>query len=160
MKKISLGTSSPFFLAIAMVIGTSCQKSDDNTPLPPGSEFLVSLATDSTLGEYLVDQNNHTLYFFSNDHNGENSCAGACADFWPYFYAGTLTQAKLGPGLDLSDFDEIMVDGYPQTRYKGWPLYYYAPQGTVNEPAGQITGESVPNWLVAKPDYTIMLANA
>jgi predicted lipoprotein with Yx(FWY)xxD motif len=107
-----------------------------------------------------VDKNNQTLYFFSNDYNGENSCSGGCANIWPYFDAGTLTQDKLGAGLKLSDFDQITVNGIPQTRYKGWPLYYYAPDGNNLEPRGQITGEAVPDWFAAKPDYTIMLTNA
>jgi predicted lipoprotein with Yx(FWY)xxD motif len=105
-----------------------------------------------------VDENDQTLYYFSNDYKGRNNCPGGCADFWPYFYAGELTSSDLGPGLNLADFDTIIVNGVNQTRYRGWPLYYYAPNGTDLEPTGQITGESIPNWFVAKPDYTIMLA--
>jgi predicted lipoprotein with Yx(FWY)xxD motif len=158
MKKNSFGTMVPLFLVIGLVTAYSCMKSGDTTP--PSNGFAVSVATDATLGQYLVDKNNQTLYFFSNDFNGENSCSGGCANVWPYFDAGTLTQDKLGAGLKLSDFDQIMVNGIPQTRYKGWPLYYYAPDGNNLEPKGQITGEAIPNWFAAKPDYTIMLTNA
>jgi predicted lipoprotein with Yx(FWY)xxD motif len=158
MKNNRLITIAPLLLAIVLVTAYSCSKSSDNTP--PASAFAVSLATDASLGQYLVDKNNQTLYFFSNDFNGENSCGGNCANIWPYFDAGDLAQDKLGAGLKLADFDKITVNGIPQTRYKGWPLYYYAPDGNTLEPAGQITGEAIPNWLVAKPDYTIMLTNA
>ena len=158
MKKNGLGTMVPLFLVIGLVTAYSCMKSSDNTP--PTNGYAVSLATDATLGQYLVDKSNQTLYFFSNDFNGENSCSGGCANVWPYFDAGTLTQDKLGTGLKLSDFDQITVNGIPQTRYKGWPLYYYAPDGNNLEPRGQITGEAIPNWFVAKPDYSIMLTNA
>jgi len=157
MKKNGFGTIVPLFLVIALVFAYSCSKSEDDTP--PASTFAVSLATDATRGLYLVDKNNQTLYFFANDYNGENTCSGGCADVWPYFDAGDLTQDKLGEGLNLADFDQITVNGVPQTRYKGWPLYYYAPDGNNLEPQGQITGESIPNWPVAKPDYTIMLTN-
>jgi predicted lipoprotein with Yx(FWY)xxD motif len=158
MKKNSSGTLVPLYLAIAVLTVSGCKKSEDNTP--PSGMYAVSISTDANLGQYLVDKYGQTLYFFSNDFNGKNSCSGGCAAIWPYFNAGDLTQAKLGTGLKLSDFDTIVVNGTVQTRYKGWPLYYYAPDGYSLEPKGQITGESVPNWFVAKPDYTIMLVSA
>ncbi len=155
MKKISSGTWLPVLIASVMITATGCQKTDNSAP---ASKYAVSISTDATLGQYLVDKNNQTLYFFSNDYKGLNSCSGGCAAFWPYFFAGTLTTANLGPGLNLSDFKTIDVNGVSQTTYKGWPLYYYAPQGTSLEPRGEITGEAVSNWFVAKPDYTVMLA--
>jgi predicted lipoprotein with Yx(FWY)xxD motif len=157
MKKNVLGTMVLLVVVIAMVTAYGCKKSDNSAP---SSMYAVSLATDPARGQYLVDKNGYTLYFFSDDYNGRNSCGGTCAAYWPYFYAGALTQTNLGAGLNLADFDTIVVNGVNQTRYKGWPLYYYAPNGTSLEPAGQITGEAVANWFAAKPDYTIMLTNA
>lgn len=145
-------------IIITMLTFFSC-KDDDDDP-ETASEFAVSLATDATRGKYLVDKDGYALYFFSNDFNGRNSCSGQCQAIWPYFNAGALTQDNLGEGLNIADFDTIMVNGTSQTRYKGWPLYYYAPNGSTLEPAGQITGEEITNWIVAKPDYTIMLTNA
>jgi predicted lipoprotein with Yx(FWY)xxD motif len=156
MKKYTLSTLAILVVAICMVIDYGCKKSDNTSPY---SAYAVSIANDVTHGKYLVDKNGYTLYFFSNDFKGRNSCPGGCASVWPYFYAGPLTQASLGAGLNLADFDTIIVNGTNQTRYKGWPLYYYYPGGTAHESAGQITGESISNWFVAKPDYTIMLAN-
>lgn len=146
------------FFANAMMMQYGCKKSDTTTTMD--SPFVVNLATDPAKGQYLTDKHGQALYFFSNDYNGKNSCSGGCKAYWPYFYAGTLTQANLGSGLNLADFDTIVVHGENQTRYKGWPLYYYAPDGSNLEPAGHITGESVEDWFVAKPDYTIMIANA
>jgi predicted lipoprotein with Yx(FWY)xxD motif len=158
MKKNSLGKLVQLLLVIAILSDYGCNKSDDNSN--SSGQYAVKIAIDDNLGQYLEDKDGQALYYFSNDHDGRNSCAGGCAAIWPYFYAGELTQAKLGEGLDLADFDTIIVKGINQTRYKGWPLYYYAPQGTSLEPRGQITGEAIPNWLVAKPDYSIMLVNA
>jgi predicted lipoprotein with Yx(FWY)xxD motif len=157
MKIIHSGTMLPMSFLIIVAAIVSCTKSSDMTS--SGTGAAVSVANDVNLGHYLVDKNGQTLYFFANDYNGRNSCPGGCAAIWPYFDAGTLTQANLGQGLNLADFDTIMVDGTVQTRYKGWPLYYYAPDGYNLEPRGKITGESIPNWFVAKPDYTIMLAD-
>jgi predicted lipoprotein with Yx(FWY)xxD motif len=65
----------------------------------------------------------------------------------------------LASGLTLADFSSITTPNGSQLTYKGWPLYYYAPNG-VREQPGQTTGEGVFGlWFVAKTDYTIMLAN-
>lgn len=147
-------------LLLSMFTVFSCKDSDDDGDNNPTAQIKVKLADDATRGKYLVDKDGYALYFFSNDFNGRTSCFGQCEAIWPYFYAGGITQDSLGEGLKLADFDTIMVNGSPQTRYKGWPLYYYAPNGTNLEPSGQITGEAINNWIVAKPDYTIMLTNA
>ena len=48
------------------------------------------------------------------------------------------------------------ADGSSQTTFQGWPLYYFAGD---NEP-GDINGDGVNGvWFVAKPDYSIMIAN-
>ena len=135
------------------------QKSDNSTSNSSG--ILVNLATSNTLGQYLVDQNGYALYFYSDDYLGRNSCSGGCEGYWPYFYAGTITQSNLATGLNLSDFDTIHVGSSIQTRYKGWPLYYYSPNGNgVKESANQISGDGSNGvWFVAKPNYSIMLAN-
>jgi len=163
MKIVKSHQPTSFFIILAFILllagSSGCSKSDDNSPDPEVSR--VKLATSPTLGQYLVDKNGVALYFFSNDHKGLNSCSGGCIGYWPNFYAGNLTQDSLGAGLKLADFDTIMVSGKVQTRYKGWPLYYYAPAGNgVIEASGLTSGEAVNGvWFVAKPDYSIMLAN-
>jgi len=126
--------------------------------------YDVKLASSTTLGQYLVDKDGNTLYMFANDYNGRTSCTGGCANVWPYFYVPNLTQSMLGDGLNISDFDTINVNGISQTRFKTWPLYYYAPavnSVNIREPAGEITGDGLNNvWFVAKPNYSIMCANA
>ncbi len=149
-----------------LITAVNCKKNDSSPNLPnPPAQKQVSLQTSATLGKYLVDQQNHTLYFFSNDPNGKDSCTGGCQAFWPVFNVDNLTADKLGDGLDISDFGSVTsVSGKKQATYKGWPLYYYAPlvNGTnTQEAPGQTLGEGVGNvWFVAKPDYTIMIVNA
>lgn len=150
-----------FATALAITFG-SCDKDED--PKPPEKKPTVQLATSTTLGTYLVDTLGNTLYYFSNDYNGETNCSGGCLALWPPYYAGNLTQASLGTDLDIADFATITTPGGPQTTYKSWPLYYYAPAtggANVRESPGQTTGEGFNNvWYVAKPDYSIMLVNA
>lgn len=133
-----------------------CTKSNDSVTDP----VLIKLATSATLGSYLTDKDGNALYFFSNDANGENNCSGGCATAWPIFNIEGLTATQIGTGLDFGDFNAISTPGGNQLTYKGWPLYYYAPGG-VREASGKTTGEAVNGvWFVAKPDYSIMLANA
>lgn len=168
MKRLSFG-----FLLVAITFSAAffgCSKSNNQIqyPIPNPITYEITLSTSSTLGQYLVDKDGYTLYFFSNDYQGRNNCPGGCAALWPYFYAGPLTQDNLGNGLLIADFDTIHVGSTIQTRYKGWPLYYYAPSvaggyggsSNVREAPGLTGGEAYGDvWFVAKPDYSIMLAN-
>jgi predicted lipoprotein with Yx(FWY)xxD motif len=143
-------------LPIAGFILSQCKKTEDPVYVDP---LTLKLGTSATLGSYLTDKDGNTLYYFSNDAAGANNCTGGCVANWPIFFTSGLTQAKLGTGLLLADFDSITSANGKQLTYKGWPLYYYAPGG-VREAAGQTTGENVGGvWFVAKPDYTIMIAN-
>ncbi len=144
------------FLIASVLLFTQCKKTED----PIVDPLVIKLASSGTLGNILTDKAGNTLYFFSNDANGANNCTGGCTTAWPVFNAAGLTQAQLGNGLILADFNTISTPNGNQLTYKGWPLYYYAPGG-VRESAGSTTGEGVNGvWFVAKPDYTIMLVKS
>jgi predicted lipoprotein with Yx(FWY)xxD motif len=157
MKKIQ------FFLILVVIIATgltltNCEKSD--TAAVVVDPIVLKLANSATLGSYLTDKDGNALYFFAKDANGANNCTGGCTANWPNFGVTGLTQNKLGTGLLLANFDSITTPAGKQLTYKGWPLYYYAPGG-VREASGQTTGEGVGGlWFIAKPDYSITLANA
>lgn len=150
-------------LFACVVLTASCSK--DSEPTPPEKKPAVQLATSAALGSYLTDTLGSTLYYFSNDYNGQSNCAGGCLALWPIYYAGdNLAQASLVSGLDIADFGTITTPAGKQTTYKTWPLYYYAPVvggANVREAPGETKGEAFGNvWFVAKPDYSIMLVNA
>ncbi|HEV8271174.1 MAG TPA: hypothetical protein VGQ04_07680 [Chitinophagaceae bacterium] len=152
--------SSAVILFTAMLIGSGCKKSDDPMSNTPASQ--VAIMVDPNLGKYLVDKDGRTLYIFSNDPEGKDNCTGQCQLYWPAFNVTSLTASMLGPGLDYADFGSVMsAAGTPQLTFKGWPLYYYAPDGMNKEAPGQIQGDNKNNvWFVAKPDYSIMIVNA
>ncbi|MEO6732613.1 MAG: hypothetical protein ABIN01_15440 [Ferruginibacter sp.] len=146
-----------FFATVAAtVIFTASCKHDPVVP-PPRTD--IHLDSNAVLGKYLVDKDGKTLYYFANDANGQSNCTGGCLTAWPVFYPDIAT-TTFGSGLLGADFNTITTGaGVKQTTYKGWPLYYYAPGG-VQEAAGKTDGEGVGNiWFVAKPDYSIMIAN-
>ena len=88
------------------------------------------------------------------DIDGASACNGDCATNWPPYFIEDL---NVESGLNASDFGTITRDdGSSQTTYMGWPLYYFAND---NGP-GVANGEGANNvWYVAKPNYTVMVAN-
>ncbi len=127
-----------------------------NAPEAPAAALLTSviLRNDPKLGDYLADNNGRTLYYFAKDADGKSACVGRCLEIWPSFH---LTSATVGAGVDMEDFAVITgTDGNPQTTYYGWPLYYYSGDAA----AGDVKGEGFNDlWYVAKPDYSVLLAN-
>ncbi|WP_052496093.1 hypothetical protein [Pedobacter lusitanus] len=147
-----------------IVLLSACSKNNDSAPSgqdpygnpptnPPASSSLA-LTTNATFGSILTDANGKTLYFFAIDANGTSGCSGACAITWAPYYAGNETAPA---GITATDITTITrADGKNQTVYKGWPLYYFSGDANKNDTNGDGSGGT---WFVAKPDYSIMLAN-
>lgn len=95
------------------------------------------------LGNYLVDGQGKTLYYFTKDGPGFSTTKGQVAVNWPSFYTGKI---EVPAGLDASDFGSITRDdGMMQTTFKGWPLYYFVKDMV----AGDIKGQKVNDvWFV------------
>jgi len=138
-------------LCIALVITSSCKKSADNTTSKKG----IQLATDAKLGTIITDKSGKTLYMFANDATDVPTCTGGCEAVWPLYYSADIsTDVSVNP----AEVGEITrADGRKQSTYKGYPLYYYQNDAA----AGDVKGDGVGGiWFVAKPDYSLMLANA
>ncbi|HPE63295.1 MAG TPA: hypothetical protein PLQ49_04210 [Methanothrix sp.] len=95
--------------------------------------YTIDVLYDMDLGEYLVDEDGRTLYYYEDDTAATCNFDGD-RDDWPSFYASTIDV----PGeLDSSDFMTIVSnDGTLQTTYKNWPLYQYVG----DESSGDIEG--------------------
>lgn len=126
----------------------------DPEPITPNAKG-IQIAEVGIYGKILTDADGKTLYYFSNDVDGMSACTDGCLTNWPiYFSADASTDSK----IDKSEIGQITrADGAKQSTYKGWPLYYF--KGDTK--AKEIKGDKVENvWYVAKPDYTVMVANA
>lgn len=148
-------TTTFFVLAAAMSAIVACSK-DDNNPPDNTPKADIQITNNATLGKVITDKSGKTLYFFSMDATpGASACTGGCLAVWPVFYSANPTLGDTS--LHAADFATITrTDGAKQTTYKGWPLYYYASDAA----AGDTKGEDFNKvWYVAKPDYTVMLAN-
>ncbi len=112
------------------------------------SEVTINVATDPTLGSYLVDGMGNTLYIYTKDSADMSTCSGVCAAFWPPLY--TLGKPTLGSGVDHSLVGTITLpDGSKMVTYNHMPLYYYAGDGKPS----QILGQGVlKTWYVIGPD--------
>ncbi|WP_158860941.1 fasciclin domain-containing protein [Lunatibacter salilacus] len=131
----------------------------DAVLLPPSltavNENTLMMIEDETFGNVFTDGRGHVLYYFARDVKGANNCTGGCANNWPIFYAEEIM-------VDDPDFDEdlvgqIDVDGEMQSTYNGWPLYTFVNDEEPGDTNGEGGGGG--NWYVAKPDYSLMLAN-
>src|SRR5262245_17592628 len=121
------------WVGMTLLTVTACTHDHEDVPVVTNN---VQLKQNNQLGSILTDVNGKTLYFFSNDANGQSACSGGCATTWPIFYVDELS---LPAGLDSKDFGSITrTDGKPQTTYKGWPLYYYSKDSV----AGDVKGEN------------------
>lgn len=109
--------------------------------------YTVMIGTEPKLGNYLVDANGKTLYYFKKDSPGMSACTGACIQKWPAFDASSIVVPS---ALNPSDFSTITrSDGTKQTTYKGYPLYYFA--GDSNR--GDASGQGLFNvWYVVNPE--------
>lgn len=114
--------------------------------------YTVMVQNKELLGNYLVDPNGMTFYYFTRDTQGtatalpKSSCAGQCLESWPLVSINNVIAPSL---LKKSDFSAIVrSDGASQLVYKGWPLYYYAQ----DKDPGDTKGEGVNGvWFAVKP---------
>lgn len=134
-------------------INTTLSNADTSQTLPsksavkkttstPTTSEVVTTKTNSTVGQYLADANGKTLYTYGADTNGVSNCTGSCLAAWP-IYSAASAPASLPTNVMLIK----RTDGTSQYAYKGMPLYYY----TGDSSAGQVTGNGVNNFSVAKP---------
>ena len=128
---------------------------EEPVPEPEPEPNAVRLRNDGAFGSIITDVDGRALYFFSLDAKEDSNCTDGCLNTWPIFYESDLS---LDDGLEANDFGSITrSDGNMQTTYKGWPLYYYASDNA----EGDVNGDGVNAlWFVAKPDYTVMMAQA
>ena len=139
----------------------ACSKSDQAPEDKPNPDEPVAvtktslkMGSNTTFGTVLMDNKGKSLYFFAMDANGTSACTGGCEAVWPVFYA---EDGNVPAGMTATDMATITrADGNKQSTFRGWPLYYYASDAS----SGEVKGDGVGGiWFVAKPDYSIMLAN-
>lgn len=151
------GASSPSAVATpspsAASAEPSMEPSESASAEPSMAEAEVELKVvdgGADLGEYLVGEDDLTLYIFTNDTKdaGTSVCNGDCATAWPPLLADAVEDVGLEDGVTGTVTIITRDDGTSQVAYNGMPLYYF--QG--DTAAGQTNGQGLNDvWFVAEP---------
>lgn len=123
----------------------SSSQTASQSKAPAVNNAVLITKTDSKLGQYLADPSGKALYIYNADTSGVSNCTGSCLAAWPaYIDKGSITNLPAGVGtIKRTD------NGQVQYTYNGMPLYYFISDGS-----GQVTGNGVQNFSVAKPSST------
>jgi predicted lipoprotein with Yx(FWY)xxD motif len=131
--------------AMPATTGTAMPSTTD-TP-GSGTEASLNVATNATLGQILVGNNDMTLYMFAKDGPNQSNCTGSCLGLW----SPLLTQGNpnLGAGVDKTLVGTATLpSGGMVVTYNKMPLYTYSK----DTKAGDTTGQKFANnWYVVSP---------
>jgi predicted lipoprotein with Yx(FWY)xxD motif len=103
---------------------------------------VLTTKSNSSVSSYLADPNGNTLYTYGADSSGASNCTGTCISTWPAYQD---TGATTGLPTNVSTIKRS-DNGETQYTYKGKPLYTFS-----SDSKGQVTGDGVNNFSVAKP---------
>ena len=116
----------------------SQQASNPSTNTNPAD--VIQTKTASNVGDYLATSDGQALYTYGADTNGVSNCDGSCLAAWPAYAPGPTNS------LPANVTVITRTDGSKQYAYKGLPLYTFT-----SDSNGQVTGDGVSNFSVAKP---------
>lgn len=126
---------------------------EEATPSGADGEVMgaaaLEVSSSPELGEFLVDGEGMTLYWFANDEPGVSNCTGGCLEAWPPFIVESEDDIQVGEGVDESLVGTIPFEGGGLlVTYDEYPLYYWQ-----NDQApGDTTGHGVNDvWFVVPP---------
>ena len=108
------------------------------------TSMTLDEAHSSKYGNYLTDQNGHTLYLDTQDSSKASNCSGSCATQWP----PVIGPVSAGKGVNASLIGSIQrQDGSLQVTYKGHPLYEFVK----DTKAGMISGQGKDHFYLISP---------
>jgi predicted lipoprotein with Yx(FWY)xxD motif len=135
----------PFALVAVAGVGTAMAMNASTG----SSSGTVKTAMTSKYGMVLVSSKGWTLYRYTPDKKGVNTCTGLCAKYWSAYLIKASTRPTAGAGATNSLIGTIKrAHGMAQITYAGFPLYTY----TGDHKAGDISGEGFQHiWYVVNP---------
>jgi predicted lipoprotein with Yx(FWY)xxD motif len=150
MKKVIIAIVVVIILAVGgiLIFGSSSKPASNSTSqnnVAAVNDGIVLTKTNSSVGQYLTNPDGRTLYTYNADTSGVSNCTGSCLVAWPA-YQDTGSTTGLPAGISTIKRTD---NGQTQYTYNGLPLYFFA-----SESAGQVTGNGVQNFTVAKPAST------
>ena len=103
---------------------------------------VFTTKSNSSIGQYLEASNGMALYTYAGDSSGISKVTGSLLASWPA-YKDTGSTTNLPTGVSTIKRTD---NGQTQYAYNGMPLYFFTADST-----GQVTGNGVSNFYVAKP---------
>ncbi|HCS63931.1 MAG TPA: hypothetical protein DIW64_07490 [Cellvibrio sp.] len=154
----SLASSSaaPALVPPVVLIDTQINAADGDYFVASG-DVLVGMPEgggNTSFTGQLLNRTGFALYTFANDTTGVSNCSGNCLVNWPPLLANPSDQAS----APYSIIERSMGTAGTalQWAYLGKPLYFFKNDTA----AGQTAGKAIPNWLLARPMPTQIVANA
>ena len=148
-------------LIAGAIVGTllvaACGSSSSSTgsPSPAAARATIAVATNSKLGQILVDAKGITVYLFVKDSGTSSTCYKSCAQIWPPVLTSGPPQAGTGATASLLG-TTTRTDGKLEVTYAGHPLYYFVS----DKQPGDATGQGIDNfgglWWVLTPSGAAM----
>ncbi len=121
-------------LACAAGAATVASAAQSRVPAAHFARAATVQLRHTSLGGILVSSSGRTLYEFTRDRAGRNSCAaiGGCSETWPPLRVSGRPSA--GAGVKASLLSTIAAPGGGrQVTYAGHPLYLYSGDGGPGE---------------------------
>src|SRR5665213_620810 len=121
---------------------TTTNSSSSKSSVAAVNNAVFTTKNNSSVGQYLVAANGMALYTYSGDSSGVSNVTGSLLANWPA-YQDTGSTTNLPSGVSTIKRTD---NGQTQYTYNGMPLYFFTADS-----AGQVTGNGVSNFSVAKP---------
>lgn len=117
---------------------------------PAAAGATIAVATNSKLGQILVDGRGITVYLFVVDTGTTSTCYTSCAAVWPPVLTTGAPQAGAGATASLLG-TTTRTDGKIEVTYAGHPLYYFIQDKAVGDTTGQGVNGFGGLWWVMSP---------
>jgi predicted lipoprotein with Yx(FWY)xxD motif len=157
MKSRLLIATSLLLAACGTASSSTASASPSTSPAasPAAAGATISVATNSKLGQILVDGKGLTVYLFVKDTGTSSTCYTSCAQIWPPVLTSGPPQAGAGAMASLLG-TTTRTDGTIEVTYAGHPLYYFVQ----DKQSGDATGQGIDGfgglWWVLTPSGAAM----
>jgi len=142
-------------VATLLVAARGSSNSSTGSASPAAARATIAVATNSNLGQILVDGKGITVYLFVKDSGTSSTCYKSCAQIWPPVLTSGPPQAGTGATASLLG-TTTRTDGKLEVTYAGHPLYYFVS----DKQPGDATGQGIDNfgglWWVLTPSGAAM----
>ena len=157
MKSRLLIAASLLLAACGSSSSSTASASPSTSPAasPAAAGATIAAATNSKLGQILVDGKGITVYLFVKDSGTSSTCYTSCAQIWPPVLTSGPPQAGTGATASLLG-TTTRTDGTVEVTYAGHPLYYFVQ----DKQPGDATGQGIDGfgglWWVLTPSGAAM----